>query len=230
MKTIRKIREESWLHDPSADVAVPIEITLRGDTLTVEYYPSAEKIICEILQLFGKNGDILFSSDAVGLIAQRCGSFLSRYGFSLSPDSEEYYLGYIFCETEIGVVPEIRRLSGDEEYNDLTGTDIAGLCEAGYIVYAAVVGDTIAAVSNTGEPVGSDAGREIEIGVDTAERYRCRGYGKACAAALVRELSSMGHTAVYECASGNTASIRLAESIGGRLTYKKIYAVGFRDE
>ena len=78
-------------------------------------------------------------------------------------------------------------------------------------------------------PIDTDSPEEIEIGVDTAEAYRRRGYGAACVRALTNELCRMGHTVTYECASGNAASVGLAESVGGEVTAKKIYIVGFAE-
>lgn len=225
-----KQRDETWLYDETAEVAVPFEMTVRGGEAFIEYYPTAKPLVDEFLQKFGACEAFLLSAEAVKWACERFGAFLEQHGFWMSPDSEDYYIGYALDEPQGQILPEITRLAGDETYTDLTETDIEGLCAGGYIIYAAIVDNNIAAVANTGEPIAEETPREVEIGVDTAEKYRRRGYGKACVTALVRELHERGYTAVYECASENTASVGLAESLGGKAAYRKFYIVGFRDE
>ena len=220
-------RDEAWLHE--GEVAVPLEVTLCENEAEIEYYPSAKPILDEFLDKFGKSAYMLFSGEAVLWANERFGNFLGQYGFELSPDSEVVYLNHTLAKVN-GEVPDfVRRINGDEGYNDLTGTDIDGLTEAGYIIYAAVIGNDIVALANTGVPITADTENEVEIGVDTAEKYRRHGYGKACVTALVGELSRMGYTAIYECADGNEASVGLVKSLGGELVSRKFYIVGFRE-
>ena len=218
-------RDESWLE--GGEVAVPLEITACGDDVRVLYYPSAKALVDELLCRFGADADALFSRDAITWATEKFGAFLEARGFELSPDANDYYVNFALEAKSYARAESVCRLCGDEEYEDLTDTDIDGLLSGGYIVYAAVVDNKIVAVANTGEPIDGDTAREVEIGVDTAEEYRRCGYGKACISALVGELSRLGHTAIYECASGNTASMRLAEGLGGTVIYKKYYVVGF---
>ncbi len=220
-------RDEAWLYE--GEVAVPLEITLWGNEAVIEYYPSAKPILDEFLKRFGKDAQTLFSDDAVCWVCDCFDDFLEQHEFGLSPDSEEIYLNHrLSCVG--GEVPDfVRRIAGNEGYNDLTDTDIDGLTEAGYIIYAAVIGNDIVALANTGVPITDDTEHEVEIGVDTAENHRRRSYGKACVTALVNELSRLGHTAIYECAAGNDASVGLIKSLGGELVSRKFYIVGFKE-
>ncbi len=225
-----RLRDEAWLYDKDAEVAVPFELTLCGGEALAEYYPAAKPRVTGFLQKFRGGGAQLMSSDAIEWVTRHFGEFLEEHGFILSPDSEDHYIDYALPPLERELPDNIIRLRGSEGFTDLTETDIVGLCEAGYIIYAAVVGNNMVAVANTGEPITDGTPREVEIGVDTAEKYRKRGYGTACVTALILELHRLGHTAHYECASNNTASIALAEGLGGRIAGKKIYIVGFKDE
>ncbi len=227
-KIMQAPRDEAWLYD--GEVAVPLEITVRDDEAVIEYYPSAKPLVDELLRFFGSNADSLLSYDATTWANEKFGKFLEEYGFELSPDSGDYYINYTLKSDQIPALPEVHRLCCGEGYNDLTDTDIEGLISEGYIIYAAVVGNNIVAVANTGEPITENTPKEVEIGVDTAEKYRRMGYGKACVCALICELADKGHVALYECASRNGASIRLAESLGGTVNLRKFYIVGFRKE
>lgn len=226
----KEITDGAWLHDGTADVAVPFELTAEGDEVICRCYFEAEYLADEFFDGFGDTEGTLFSSDAVSWLAEKFDAFLADYGFELSPDSGDYYINYSLSDGARGSCDGVVRINGDEGYEDLTDTDICGFSECGFIMYAAVVDGKIVAIANTGEPVGDDTPEAVEIGVDTAEEYRRRGYGKACILALARELKNLGHTAIYECASKNTASIKLIEGIGGKIISKKLYAVGFREE
>lgn len=57
-----------------------------------------------------------------------------------------------------------------------------------------------------------------EIAVATREDYRGRGFGKAVVAAMTREVLAAGVTPLYVASDANTASRRLAESLGYRPT------------
>lgn len=221
-------RDEAWLH--SGEVAVPLEITVENGVAKIEYYPSARELVDEFTAHFGKDEGTLLCPDAVSWATKKFGSFLEKFGFEMSPDSEDYYINYLITEPQGTPRSEVVRLTGSEEYTDLTDTDIEGLISEGYVIYAAVVDSKIAALANTGEPITEHSPREVEIGVDTAKDYRRQGLGSACVYALARELCDNGLTAVYECASTNIASIRLAESLGGKVKSKKFYVVGFPGE
>jgi len=228
--TVKNIIDSSWLHDADADVAVPFELTFDETGAVCSCYPEAEALTDEFLALFGESEKTMFSTAALSWLNERFEPFLEEYGFALSPDAADYYINYTLSDALDVPCPDVVRLYGNEDYNDLTDTDIVGLLDSGFIIYAAVVDGNIAALANTGEPINRNTAAAVEIGVDTALEYRRRGYGKACVCALVNELEALGHTAIYECASKNLPSIKLIEGIGGTVSYKKIYIVGFKDE
>ena len=54
----------------------------------------------------------------------------------------------------------------------------------------------------------------VDIGIETAEECRGKGYGKIVAAEMVKEILSRGKTPVWGCDIRNEASARLACSVG----------------
>ena len=54
----------------------------------------------------------------------------------------------------------------------------------------------------------------VDIGVETAEGYRGKGYGRIVAAAMVKETLRRGKIPVWGCDTKNEASMRLALSLG----------------
>ena len=57
-------------------------------------------------------------------------------------------------------------------------------------------------------------GEYVDIGVETAEEYRGKGYGRIVAAAMVKETLRRGKIPVWGCDTKNEASMRLALSLG----------------
>ena len=54
----------------------------------------------------------------------------------------------------------------------------------------------------------------VDIGVETAEECRGKGYGKIVSAAMVKETLRRGKTPVWDCDTRNEASMKLACSVG----------------
>ena len=54
----------------------------------------------------------------------------------------------------------------------------------------------------------------VDIGVETAEECRGKGYGRIVSAAMVKETIRRGKTPVWDCDTRNEASMRLACSVG----------------
>jgi GNAT superfamily N-acetyltransferase len=55
---------------------------------------------------------------------------------------------------------------------------------------------------------------EVDIGVETDERFRRRGFAFAAAAAMIADTLSHGKTPVRACHAGNSGSQKLAEALG----------------
>lgn len=53
-----------------------------------------------------------------------------------------------------------------------------------------------------------------EISIETMEAYRRKGFAKVCAAKLVNYYLQNGFSPYWECASGNTASVKIAQTLG----------------
>ena len=57
-------------------------------------------------------------------------------------------------------------------------------------------------------------GNELELGIETVERYRGQGLAWAACVVLIEECLARGLTPVWSCRLGNVPSHRLAESLG----------------
>lgn len=75
------------------------------------------------------------------------------------------------------------------------------------------------AVIVDGEPVSLAfssfvTGSQLELGIETREHYRGRGLARLACAALIDDCLARGREPVWACRLENTASFRLAESLG----------------
>lgn len=66
-------------------------------------------------------------------------------------------------------------------------------------------------------------GDRLEIGIETADRWRRRGLAAAAAAAMIASTLADGLTPVWSCRDGNVGSYRLACSLGFRPTTRTPY-------
>jgi GNAT superfamily N-acetyltransferase len=72
----------------------------------------------------------------------------------------------------------------------------------------------VAEVMTHDKPVAEMADLVAEDGIEVAEGYRGRGYGKAVFAAWTREMQRRGRVCMHGTWVGNAASVRLARSVG----------------
>ncbi len=64
---------------------------------------------------------------------------------------------------------------------------------------------------------------KLEIGIETREAYRGRGFAQACASALIEYCLEHGLEPVWACRGENTASFQLAQKLGFEPTYRIPY-------
>lgn len=102
----------------------------------------------------------------------------------------------------------------DGEYDCLIDVDVDAL-EAGCLAFATVLDGTIVSIASE-NPYREDE-NVVNIGVETAEEYRGKGYGASNVAALTYYLLDTGMTVEYTVDNENEVSMRLAERIGFKL-------------
>ncbi len=222
--------DEALVLSGEFDISIPFSFAFyKGCTdPDIKVYPSLRSHAEEFLSRF--DGDALFTDGAVSWAKEHFGSFLLDLGFELGEESDDYFINYriekpntdfVLCSTQpMGCVGELE---------NLTGYDFDALWSFGHMCFATVIDGKIVSAACTNSPVedGVTFGA-IEIGVETAPMYEGKGFGRSNAAALAAALASRGCTALYECASKNTASVRLIERLGGVEYAKNYYIVGMK--
>ena len=224
---------EKLVLDGEFDIAIPFSVSCEtGGEPKVSVFPSQKDIAEEFLRLFGAS-DSLFSPEAVVWAKRQFKPYFDKLGFALVDDGDAHYLNFRITDPHSELIlAGTRELCGDEPYENLTGYDFAALNHFGHICFGCVVDEKIvsAACTNYSFMLAEEEPdtRTIEIGVETAEEYRCRGYGLSCTAALACFLIDKGYTVLYECGSDNLASTTLAKKLGGIQSGRNFCVVGRR--
>jgi hypothetical protein len=107
---------------------------------------------------------------------------------------------------------DCRRLV-DDSIPSAEGISLPTQCFPEGIVYA-VIADGCAVSIAFAHRTGVMEDRVADLGVDTPEPYRRRGYAKTAVSAVVEHMTRLGGEAVYDCSPSNHASIATARSVG----------------
>lgn len=170
--------------------------------------------------------DEIFSEQVCQNIVSVCDSFLSRRGYSLRygrlvrfaiNDRNNVNKSLVLDSSEV--------LLEDHGYECLVDVPSEELSE-GFICFGTVLDGKIVSVA-TENPHDEDA-TSIDIGVDTAEGYRGRGYAASNVASLVYYLLDTGVTVTYTVEDGNLPSIALAEKVGFKRSGRFFQVFGTR--
>jgi hypothetical protein len=222
--------EETMILEGEFDIAVPFSLAVSGPEAEpkIRVYPSLRPQAEEFVEKF--NGRF-FSGEAIAWAVKAFGGFLTEHGFEIGEESEDYFINYRLEKTsDTAVQPFTRRIGRVGKLQNLTGYDIDALEQFECLCFATVIDGKIVSAACTNSPVTEDMEGGIEIGVETVPEFGGKGYGTSNAAALASELASRGCTALYECASRNTASMKLIAGLGGVEYAKNYYVVGIRAE
>jgi hypothetical protein len=101
----------------------------------------------------------------------------------------------------------------DESIPPAEGLSLRTQCFPDGIVYAVIVDGRAVSVA-CAHRTGLMEDRVTDLGVDTAEAYRRRGYAKTAVSAVVEHVTRTGGEAFYTCRPDNYASVATARGVG----------------
>jgi hypothetical protein len=109
----------------------------------------------------------------------------------------------------------------DESIPAVEGLSLPTHCFPDGIVYGVVVeGQVVSCAYAHRSGIMED--RVADLGVETAEGYRKRGYAKTAVSAVTGQMTRMGGEALYNCHPANTSSIATTRSVGYELVGKGV--------
>lgn len=191
------------------DILWPISIVLKDGTVTAKV---SEEISDKIAFLDKMTEAELASENTIdrliGLVEDLC----EQNGYEINYGKNRIYKmtrredvnkSLIFDSSEV-LVPE-------GEYESLIDIDVAAI-ESGCLSFATVLDGMIVSIAS--ENPYREEENTVNIGVETAEEHKNRGYGASNVAALTYYLLDTGMTVEYTVDNENEVSIRLAEKVG----------------
>lgn len=104
----------------------------------------------------------------------------------------------------------------DENIPPAEGLRLPTHCFPDGIVYGIVETDRVVSVAYA-HRTGLMEEKVVDLGVETAETYRRRGYAKTVVSAVTSHMTDLGGEGLYKCNASNVASIATARSVGYEL-------------
>lgn len=203
------ITAEEEYGDLDLPVLFPFFIKVTEEGILWQVY---EDIYPELRFLEEMSEDEIFSEEQSERIITVCDGFLSKRGYSLRYGKLVRYV--INDRNKVNkslVLDSSEVILEDHGYESDVELHTEELSE-GYICFGTVIDGRIVSVA-TENPHGEED-TDIDIGVDTAEGYRGRGYAASNVASLVYYLLDTGVTVTYTAEDGNLPSMALAEKVG----------------
>ncbi len=217
---------EEFALGEDSDVAVPITVSEdTGGDVTLTVYSRFAKEGADFVSRFENDP---FSREAMDYIDRVFAPLMRKYGFLYEREYDQTVLTYTSCGRSerservvfIGTAAEL------EKYDFLTTRDFTiddgDPCDAAFAVIADGKVVSVASVNDY-----SDDG-SVEINVETAPEYRCRGFASAAASSLVSYLEGRGEHVTYKCRASNVPSQRVATAAGLKYSGKAFYYVCYR--
>ena len=200
------------------DIAIPFRLTLEdGKEPEVTVFPSLKKLAAEFLEKY-RTADEIFTSEAIEWVRERVEPFMLKRRFALSDEGRDYFENYRLKSVDEGLIlPSTQLIDKVGSLENLTGYDFDAMSGYGHICVGTVLDGKIVSAACTNYPCDLDEPDEMgfEIGVETAEGYRGKGYALSNCAALASSLLTHGSDVLYECEADNLASVGLIKKLGG---------------
>ena len=191
------------------EVLWPISIELKDGTLTASV---SEEISDKIGFLDKMTEKDISSEEAVDRLISLVDGICEQNGYEISYGKNRIYK--MTRREDINkslILDSSEVLMPDGEYDCLIDVDVDAL-EAGCLAFATVIDGTIVSIAS--ENPYREEENTVNIGVETAEEHKKKGYGASNVAAITYYLLDTGMTVEYTVDNENEVSIRLAERVG----------------
>jgi hypothetical protein len=191
------------------EVLWPISIELKDGTLTASV---SEEISDKIGFLDKMTEKDISSEETVDRLISLVDGICEQNGYEISYGKNRIYK--MTRREDINkslILDSSEVLMPDGEYDCLIDVDVDAL-EAGCLAFATVIDGTIVSIAS--ENPYREEESTVNIGVETAEEHKKKGYGASNVAAITYYLLDTGMTVEYTVDNENEVSIRLAERVG----------------
>jgi RimJ/RimL family protein N-acetyltransferase len=187
----------------------PLYVTVKDGGLVFDV---AKPLYRKLKFLYKLTPEELFEGENIDKAVEICDKYINKKGYDVRYGKNRIYKISAREDVNRELVQDSSEVILDpREYEGLTSPSQEQI-EAGYICFGTVVDGRLVSIASE-NPHDEDA-KVIDVGVETAEEYRGKGYGGSNVAALVYYLLDTGMTVEYTVDNENEVSIRLAERVG----------------
>lgn len=199
---------ERILFSGFCDTAIPVSVRLdEGSELTITALPSLRGVAREFEKLFGREP---FSKKAHEWLKDKLRPFMFEMGFCDNRQSRKIIDVYT-RDTDTSALDPGDSIILTTPMKNATTADIDSLIEFGHTVSAIVRDGEIVSVAYTDLVPDSSY---VEVGIETAPKWRRKGLAKAALSGLILELKKNGVSPIFICSRSNRASVCTAKSLG----------------
>lgn len=219
---------EAFFFSDAPDIAIPIEMFEDTDgKLTITTYRATEAIAVAFEERYAS---CPFSSEALRYLDEQLRPIVASWGYKVDNRKGRHILNFVADSADqidrSVILPESHIIDTLPEELDNGTTHYFGRDEE---ECAVIVQDGCVVAVACVNPFGENAD-ERELNVETAPKYRRRGYSTSNAATLALKLLEDGYRVVYKCSSHNDASRRVAEKCGFSFVGRSYYYVCYINE
>lgn len=227
--------EDHFALKEKLDCIIPFTCIQNELDLLLHIYAPVKTMALEFIELYNKKA---FSDEAIQYIDYKLQPFLSEWGYvNISDNIYDWEYSYIIDDIEMinceKILPDTICLNNKHDYANITNIDIDTFHDEWDdlkkpVRYATVFDKRILSIAEENPHYINDT--NIEIGVETAENFRCKGYATSNTAALAKHLADKGNRVLYSCSRYNIPSQRTAQSVGFRIAGKRYYYAAYKKE
>ena len=225
MVRLESPKHEKMMLDGRLEYALGIDVHFENGESIITALPRFKKEAREFEKHFDGR---YFSREAHEWVLSNIGAALADFGYFPNRSSRRLTRSFI-----LRTPPEI---SGDAILLDAPPAQSAlflefdELIRRGHLIAAKLEDGVCVSCAYTDVPIpqkAADAGLCVEIGVETAPRFRRNGYGSKAVRILCAELCARGFKPLYITGENNTASKKLARSLGFEPIARDYYCILF---
>ena len=226
MIRLEKRKTEKYLFDTLPEALVPIEVTLRGDKLTVESFRRTRGIA---KKFYKKHKMCPFSNEAKEFLDKSLKDVVYQWGYASDDLNEGHIVTYIASDINREVIQNSTvKIKSADGYENLTEYELEDIDESSDEWYFVTACDgKIVSVCETNSQDAFVGAKEINV--YTAPEYRGKGYAASNAAAAAEYYKKLGYKVAYTSRIDNEASVKTAEKCGFESIAETFYYICYKE-
>ena len=207
--------ENEILSRPENEVIVPFLIVEEGENIEIEAYKGVKREVEELIVYRNIN---CFSKSGIDMIDQMVLPFVKKLGYEREICGKyRWYLSFTASsdtniDTSLILGNTVKLSKRHLKLKNLLTFDLYELIEKRLDAFVVIEDGCVVSIATVNQHARGQ--NMLEMTVETAPGFRCRGYASSAGTALCSYLSDKGKSVAYVCSRYNRNSIMTAKKIG----------------